>query len=76
MSKKSKELGRQLSSDVSISIEQNKEYGRYIACCSVGNDYYETDPYAKKQDAKDELLGFLETMKEKLSKAIIDLEDK
>ncbi len=71
-----KKLGSDFSSKVSFSIEQNKVSGKYVAYLSIGEEYYETEPWDDKQDAKDELLGYIEALQKKLSITVKDLEKK
>lgn len=43
------------------------------ATISIGDDYYETDPYADKQDAIDEQRGCLLAIKEQIEKYLDSL---
>ena len=65
--KKDKEkYGREFAPDCEFQVyELNDNWGASVA---IGDYYYETDPYANKQDAIDEQRGCLLAIKEQIEK--------
>lgn len=47
--------------------------GKHKGGMSIGEEYYETDPWSKKEDAINELKGCWESVKEKVEKAFNDV---
>lgn len=62
------ELGKGFAYEVSYYIE--KKDSKYICCCNIGSDYYESDPCKYKENALSEVLGFLEGFEINLKKEI------
>lgn len=75
MNKKAKTTGRMFSPGVSYEIVRNEEDGEWFASISIGEMYYETDPYKDKDGAVSELLGCLDALKEKTEEKINELND-
>ena len=66
MNEKAHKLGIHCSPCVTYAVARNEHSGRCLASISIGEMYYETDPYKDKDGAVSELLGCLETLKEKI----------
>jgi len=66
MNEKAYKLGIHCSPCVTYAVARNEQSGRWIASISIGEMYYETDPYKDKDGAASELLGCLESLKEKI----------
>lgn len=75
MNEKAHKLGIHCSPCVTNAVARNEQSGRWIASISIGEMYYETDPYKDKDGAVSELLGCLDALKEKIEKAINELKD-
>ena len=73
MNEKAHKLGIHCSPCVTNAVARNEQSGRWIASISIGEMYYETDPYKDKDGAVSELLGCLDALKEKIEKAINEL---
>jgi hypothetical protein len=66
MNEKAHKLGIHCSPCVTYAVTRNEHSGRWLASISIGEMYYETDPYKDKGGAVSELLGCLESLKEKI----------
>ena len=66
MNEKAHKLGILFSPGVTYAVARNEHSGRWLASISIGEMYYETDPYKDKDGAVSELLGCLESLKEKI----------
>lgn len=66
MNEKAYKLGIHCSPCVTYAVARNEHSGRWLASISIGEMYYETDPYKDKDGAVSELLGCLEALKEKI----------
>lgn len=66
MNEKAYKLGIHCSPGVTYAVARNEQSGRWLASISIGEMYYETDPYKDKDGAVSELLGCLESLKEKI----------
>lgn len=75
MNEKAYKLGIHCSPCVTYAVARNEQSGRWLASISIGEMYYETDPYKDKDGAVSELLGCLDALKEKIEKAINELKD-
>ena len=75
MNEKAHKLGIHFSPCVTYAVARNEQSGRWIASISIGEMYYETDPYKDKDGAVSELLGCLDALKEKIEKAINELKE-
>ena len=72
---KESEIGRQFAPKISYAVAKNIERGMWIGSISIGEEYYETDPYKTKEGAVSELLGCIEELKEKTEQIINELND-
>lgn len=70
MDEKAYKLGKQFSPGVTYAVARNELSGRWLGSISIGEMYYETDPYKDKDSAVSELLGCLEALKEKTEQVI------
>lgn len=70
MNEKAYNLGIQCYPFVTYAVARNEHSGRWIGSISIGEMYYETDPYKDKDGAVSELLGCLEALKEKTEQVI------
>lgn len=61
MNEKAKKLGVMCSPKVIFGV--GKQDGKWVGLFEIGDYYYETDPYSKKESAISELCGCLETLK-------------
>lgn len=75
MNEKAHKLGIHCSPCVTNAVARNEQSGRWIASISIGEMYYETDPYKDKDGAVSELLGCLDALKEKIEEKINELND-
>lgn len=75
MNEKAHKLGIHCSPCVTYDVARNEQSGRWIASISIGEMYYETDPYKDKDGAVSELLGCLDALKEIIEKSINELKD-
>lgn len=66
MNEKAYKLGIHCSPCVTYAVARNEHSDRWLASISIGEMYYETDPYKDKDGAVSELLGCLESLKEKI----------
>lgn len=66
MMQKAYKLGIHYSPVVTYAVERNEPSGRWLGSISIGEMYYETNPYKDKDGAVSELLGCLEALKEKI----------
>ena len=73
MNEKAYKLGINYSPCVTYAVARNEQSGRWLASISIGEMYYETDPYKDKDGAVSELLGCLEALKEKTEQVINEL---
>lgn len=65
---KESEIGRQFAPKISYAVAKNIERGMWIGSISIGEEYYETDPYKMKEGALSELLGCISSLGEKCQK--------
>lgn len=75
MNEKAHKLGIHCSPGATYAVARNEHSGRWIASISIGEMYYETDPYKDKDGAVSELLGCLGALKEKTEEIINELND-
>lgn len=75
MNEKAHKLGIHCSPCVTYAVARNEQSGKWLASISVGEMYYETDPYKDKDGAVSELLGCLDALKEKIEEKINELND-
>lgn len=75
MNEKAYKLGIHCSPCVTNAVARNEQSDRWIASISIGEMYYETDPYKDKDGAVSELLGCLDALKEKIEEKINELND-
>lgn len=76
MRKDAYQTGKDFSSVVELDVYQTKE--GHKATVSIGEEFYETDPYKSKDLALSEVKGFLEGVQvqiESTIKAINELKD-
>jgi hypothetical protein len=73
MKKKAKKLGVMYSPNVIFGV--GKQDGKWVGSFDIGDYYYETDPYTKKEHAISELCGCLEALKLKTEKIINELNE-
>jgi len=66
MNEKAHKLGIHCSPCVTYAVARNEQSDRWLSSISIGEMYYETDPYKDKDGAVSELLGCLESLKEKI----------
>ena len=66
------ELGRSFAPKVDVDLWVDAR-GKHKGGMSIGEEYYETDPWSKKEDAINELKGCWESVKEKVEKAFNDV---
>ena len=66
MNEKAHKLGIHCSPCVTYAVARNEHSGRWLASISIGEMYYETDPYKDKDGAVSELLWCLVSLKEKI----------
>lgn len=70
MNEKAYKLGIHSFPGVTYAVARNEHSGRWLASISIGEMYYETDPYKDKDGAVSELLGCLEALKEETEQVI------
>lgn len=75
MNEKAYKLGIHCSPCVTYAVARNEQSGRWLASISIGEMYYETDPYKDKDGAVSELLGCLVALKENTEEKINELND-
>lgn len=73
MNKIAKKTGIYCSPCVTIAVAKNEQSGRWLGSISIGEMYYETDPYKDKDSAVSELLGCLDALKENIEEKINEL---
>ena len=73
MNKTAKKLGAMFSPNVIFGV--GKRDGKWVGSFDIGDYYYETDPYSKKEGAISELCGCLETLKLKTEQVIDELNE-
>ena len=73
MNEKAHKLGIHCSPCVTIAVARNERSGRWLGSISIGEMYYETDPYKDKDSAVSEMLGCLDALKEKIEEKINEL---
>lgn len=73
MNEKAHKLGIHCSPCVTYAVARNEQSGRWIASISIGEMYYETNPYKDKDGAVSELLGCLDVLKENTEEKINEL---
>lgn len=73
--KSAETLGRKFAPQVTFQVVQNEERGRWMASFSMGDLYFETDPYKEKNGALSELLGYIRGLKENYEEEINKLEN-
>ena len=73
MNKKVHKLGIHCSPCVTYAVARNEQSGRWLGSISIGEMYYETDPYKDKDGAVSELLGCLDALKENIEEKINEL---
>ena len=66
------QIGRDFTSKVELDFYQTKE--GHKASVSIGEEYYESDPYQSKDLALCEVKGFLEGVKSKIEGALQAIE--
>ena len=54
---KARKEGRQCAPDVEIETRQDT-LGRWVGSITIGDEYYETDPYTYKADCTEEVEGY------------------
>ena len=68
----STQTGKDFTSEVEFDAYKTKE--GYKATVSIGEEYYETDPYKSKNLALCKVKGFLEGVKEKIEGVLQSIE--
>jgi hypothetical protein len=71
MNEKAKKLGVMCSPNVIFGVGERD--GKWVGSFDIGDYYYETDPYLKKEGAISELCGCLETVKLRTEQVIDEL---
>ena len=66
------DLGKGFAPKVDVDLWVDVR-GKHTGGMSIGEEYYETDPWSKKEDAINELKGCWESVKEKVEKAFNDV---
>lgn len=75
VNKKAQKQGKVFAPYITYAVAKNKESGKWLASVCIGEIYYETDPYKKKEGAVSELIGYLDALKEKTEEKINELND-
>lgn len=75
MNEKAYKLGILSSPIATYAVARNEHSGRWLGSISIGEMYYETDPYKDKNSAVSELLGCLDALKEKIEEKINELNE-
>lgn len=73
MNKIAKKTGIYCSPCVTIAVARNERSGRWLGAISIGEMYYETDPYKDKDSAVSEMLGCLDALKKNIEEKINEL---
>lgn len=73
MTEKAKKLGFKFSPNIIFGV--GEQDGKWIGSFEIGDYYYETDPYSKKECAILELCGCLMNLKLKAEKVINELNE-
>lgn len=63
-------IGRKYAPKVSVELYKQEDTDKYAASISIGDLYYETDPYGNQQDAFEEACGYLKKLSEQIDQAI------
>ena len=66
------DLGKGFAPKVDVDLWVDAR-GKHKGGMSIGEEYYETDRWSKKEDAINELKGCWESVKEKVEKAFNDI---
>lgn len=65
-----KKTGQQHAPKVSVEIYKQEDTDKYAVSISIGDLYYETDPYGNQQAAFDEASGYLDQLIENINQEI------
>jgi hypothetical protein len=65
-------MGKDFTSEVEFDLYQTKE--GHIASVSIGEEYYESDPYQSRYLALCEVKGFLEGVKARIEEVLQSIE--
>ena len=57
-----------------IDVEIHRKGELYYVCISLGENYYETDPYKNRDYALSEAKGYLEGLKMKICDELLNIE--
>ena len=75
MNKIAKKTGIYCSPCVTIAVARDEQSGRWLGSISIGEEYYETDPYKDKECAIAELRGWWNGTKIKVEQYLKSVEN-